>query len=173
MRAAVNFCQVCGHPMTDRLAFGHVRRVCPECGYIHFNDPKVAAVILIEHEHRVLLVHRAMDPERGKWALPAGYIDDGENPSEAAKREVREETGLNIEITRLLDVQGGSGTFGASIVIIYAAVVTGGAAQPQDDVSALLWYGKDDVLPDIAFDSTRTMLEAWKQGQPPFNQSQK
>jgi 8-oxo-dGTP diphosphatase len=161
MRAPVNFCQVCGHAMTDRFAYGTVRRVCPECGYVHFVDPKVAAVVFIENNSRVLLVRRAMSPERGKWALPAGYIDDGEDPRAAAIREVREETGLTIEITRLIDVQSDPDSHGASIVIIYAGRVLNGIAHPLDDADAVLWLAVSDPLPDLAFESTRRMLEAW------------
>ncbi len=166
MRAAVNFCQVCGHAMIDRLAYGKSRRVCPECGYIHFTDPKVAAVVFIEKDHRVLLVRRAINPERGKWALPAGYIDDGEDPREAAIREVREETGLAIEITRLIDVQTGPDSHGASIVIIYAARALDGIARPLDDADAVLWYAVGDPLPELAFESTRQMLDTWITNQP-------
>jgi 8-oxo-dGTP diphosphatase len=157
----VNYCQVCGHEMADQQAYGKLRRVCPSCGYVHFRDPKVAAVVFIEDRGRVLLVRRAMNPERGKWSLPAGYIDYGENPREAALREVKEETGLDVEITRLLDVQGDPGTYGASIVIIFAARVVAGTAQPRDDADAVLWYAPDDPLPDLAFESTRTMLTVW------------
>jgi ADP-ribose pyrophosphatase YjhB (NUDIX family) len=161
MRASINFCQVCGHAMTDRFAYGKARRVCPECGYVHFVDPKVAAVVFIEKDGRVLLVRRAMSPERGKWALPAGYIDDGEDPRAAAIREVREETGLVIEITRLIDVQGGPDTHGASIVIIYAGRVLDGVAHPLDDADAVLWVAAGNPLPDLAFESTRRMLQTW------------
>lgn len=152
--------------MIDRLAYGKSRRVCPECGYIHFTDPKVAAVVFIEKDHRVLLVRRAINPERGKWALPAGYIDDGEDPREAAIREVREETGLAIEITRLIDVQTGPDSHGASIVIIYAARVLDGIARPLDDADAVLWYAVGDPLPELAFESTRQMLDTWITNQP-------
>jgi 8-oxo-dGTP diphosphatase len=162
MRAPVNFCQVCGHAMTDRLAYGKIRRVCPECGYVHFIDPKVAAVVFIEQDRRVLLVRRAMNPERGKWALPAGYIDDGEDPREAAIREVSEETGLAIEITHLIGVQSGPDLHGASIVIIYAGRVLAGVAHPLDDADDVLWVTAGDPLPDLAFESTRRMLEMWK-----------
>lgn len=162
MRPPVNFCQVCGYAMEDRQASGQMRRVCPNCGFVHFNDPKVAAVIFIEQDHRVLLVRRAFDPERGKWALPAGFIDDGEIPAEAAVREVREETGLEVEITRLVNVCAGSDTGEASIVIIYAAQVTGGTAQPLDDADDLLWYAAHDPLPELAFESTRSMLGLWR-----------
>jgi ADP-ribose pyrophosphatase YjhB (NUDIX family) len=161
MRGPVNFCQVCGHAMTDRFTYGKTRRVCPECGYVHFSDPKVAAVVFIEQDHRVLLVRRAMNPERGKWALPAGYIDDGEDPRDAAIREVGEETGLTIEITRLIDVQSGPNLHGASIVIIFAGRVWDGVARPLDDVDAVLWVAAGDPLPELAFESTRRMLEIW------------
>jgi 8-oxo-dGTP diphosphatase len=161
MRPPVNYCQVCGHEMIDRWAHGKNRRVCPACSFVYFDDPKVAVAVFIERDGQVLLVRRAMNPERGKWALPAGYVDYGEDPREAAMREVREETGLEIEITRLVNVESSPGTFGASIIIVYAASVANGTAQPQDDAEAVLWLSASDPLPELAFDSTRTMLSAW------------
>lgn len=160
----INFCQVCGAPMVNAERFGKLRRACPACGYVHFDDPKVAAVVFIERSGKVLLVRRAFDPERGKWALPAGYIDYGEHPAKAAIREVREETGLTVAIAGLLDVQGGATEFGASIVIVYAARVVDGVAQALDDAEEVGWFGRSDPLPEIAFASTRTMLEAWRSG---------
>ena len=162
MRAPVNYCQVCGHEMTDREAYGQVRRVCPACGYIHFDDPKVAAVTLVEHEGRALLVRRAFNPQRGKWSLPGGYVDYGENPAEAAAREVREETGLDVAITELLDVRGGpSPEGGATVIIQYAARVKNGTAHAADDASDIMWLAPDDPLPELAFESTRAVLQAW------------
>jgi 8-oxo-dGTP diphosphatase len=165
MRPPANYCQVCGHTLTDRWAHGKMRRVCPACGFVHFDDPKVAVAAFIERDNRVLLVRRAMNPERGKWALPAGYVDYGENPREAVIREVREETSLEVEVTRLVSVDGSPGTFGASIVIIYAASVVNGSARPQDDAEAVLWLSASDSLPELAFESTRTMLNAWLERQ--------
>ncbi len=161
MRAPINYCQVCGHEMQDKQTYGKVRRVCSACGFIHFEDPKVAVVAFIEKDDRVLLVQRAMNPERGKWALPAGYVDYGEAPQQAVIREVSEETGLEIAVTRLIAVEGEPGTFGASIVIIYAASVLNGTARPQDDAQAVLWYAASDPLPELAFESTHTMLASW------------
>nr|WP_162910097.1 NUDIX domain-containing protein [Aggregatilinea lenta] len=149
--------------MSDRLAYGKTRRVCSTCGFIYFEDPKVAVAVFIEHEDRILLVRRANNPERGKWALPAGYMDAGEDPREAAAREVREETGLEVEILTLAQVMGPN-EFGTSLILIYTARATGGDACPQDDVDALCWLGRADNPPDLAFDSTRVMIAAWKNG---------
>ncbi len=164
-RPPVNFCQVCGAPMIDKLAFGQVRRACSACGFVHFDDPKVAAAAFIERGDRVLLVRRALNPERGKWALPAGYVDYGEDPRHAVVREVLEETGLTMEVTGLLDVLGAPGTFGASIIIVYGGRIVGGTASPQDDVDAILWYAAGDPLPPLAFHSTQSLLAAWIAGQ--------
>lgn len=162
MRPPANFCQVCGQRLVERPAHGKVRRVCPACGFTHFHDPKVAVAALVEDQNRVLLVRRAHNPERGKWALPAGYVDDGENPAVAVVREVREETGLDVAVVALLSVDGGPVNFGASIVITYAVTVRGGLARPRDDAVALLWLRPGDELPEIAFDSTRQALAAWQ-----------
>lgn len=162
MRPPANFCQVCGHPLEDRLARGRMRRVCPACGFIHFEDPKVAVAAFVEDRGRVLLVRRAYNPQRGKWALPAGYVDYGEDPAAAVIREVKEETGLDVAVIGLLSVIGGPTVSGASIVITYAVTALGGAAQPHDDADALLWLSPGDALPDIAFDSTRQALAAWQ-----------
>ena len=161
MRASVNYCQVCGHAMEHRQTYGKLRPVCPACGFIYFADPKVAAVAFIEQDDRVLLVQRARNPERGKWALPAGYIDYGEDPRAACIREVREETGLEIAISRLIAVESGPQEFGASIVIIFRGNVIGGDARAQDDADALMWYTAHDPLPELAFESTHTMLGFW------------
>jgi len=143
--------------MVDRTAFGQLRRVCPECSYVHFDDPKVAAVVFVEHKRRVLLVRRSVNPGRGKWALPGGFVDYGEDPYQAAKREVLEETGLNVEITSLVNVRSNGGP----IVITFTASTKNGDASPQDDADAVCWFAADDPLPDLAFESTRSMLSEW------------
>jgi ADP-ribose pyrophosphatase YjhB (NUDIX family) len=165
MRPPANFCQVCGQCLVERPAHGKVRRVCPACGFTHFPDPKVAVAALVEDQERVLLVRRAYNPERDKWALPAGYVDDGEDPAAAVVREVREETGLDVAVVELLSVAGGPVDFGASIVITYAVTVLGGSARPRDDAAALLWLRPGDELPALAFDSTRQALATWQERQ--------
>lgn len=151
--------------MQSRHVFGSLHPVCTLCGFVHFHDPKVAAVSFVGHGNQVLLVKRGVEPERGKWALPAGYVNGNEDPQQAAIREAREETGLDIEITALLDViynpPRPDGRFnGASIIIVYRGRVVGGELQAGDDVMAAAWFSIDN-LPEIAFESTRRALHYW------------
>lgn len=159
-----DYCPRCGHPLTDAVRFGKTRRVCKACGFVHFRDPKVAAVVFITDAGRVLMVRRAVDPQMGKWALPAGYIDYGEDPREAAVREVQEETGLEVRISRLIDVLGpDSRQEGpASIVLLFEAEVVGGRLEAQDDVDRAAFLAAEDIpFDEIAFDSTRLLLRQW------------
>lgn len=154
----VKFCPVCGKPVVRKLAHGRERPVCESCGYIHFQEPKVAAAVLIRQEDQVLLVRRSMQPKRGKWTLPAGFVDADEDPAEAAVREVFEETRLVVEIDELLDVIfGKEHPNGASIVILYTAKIKGGRLQADDDVDAAEFFELDD-LPPLAFEATQKAL---------------
>jgi ADP-ribose pyrophosphatase YjhB (NUDIX family) len=161
----MNYCPRCGQPLVDAVRFGKTRRMCEACGFIHFQDPKVAAVVLITEAKRVLLVRRAVDPQIGKWALPAGYIDYGEDPREAAVREVSEETGLQVRITRLIDILGPDEKDGnpASIVILFEAVPVGGELSAQDDIAEAIFFdaGSLPAAGEIAFESTRLLLSLW------------
>lgn len=161
MAGGINYCVRCGSPMEDRFIYGRVRRVCVACGHVHFDDPKVAAVTFIRDHDKVLLVKRSVEPERGKWALPGGYVDAGEAPNAAAIREALEETGLEIEIVRLLDVFfTPNGNRIAPIIIIYEGRMIGGQLQANDDVDEAAWYTADN-LPAIAFESTQQVIERW------------
>ncbi len=166
--ARMNYCPQCGQPLTDAVRYGRLRRVCPACGFIHFRDPKVAAVVFIVQDGRVLMVRRSVDPQMGKWALPAGYIDYGEDPREAAVREVREETGLKVRITRLIDVLGpdAAGEGSATIVILFEGQVIGGTLTAQDDIDRAAFFAPHEIPHDeVAFESTRLLLARWLEGQ--------
>jgi 8-oxo-dGTP diphosphatase len=154
-----NYCLRCGTPVNHEERFGKVRPVCPQCGWIHFVDPKVAAAVLIEQGGRVLLVRRAGDPFRGFWSLPAGFINGGEDPAEAAARECLEETGLHVRVTRVLDIiSGKEHPRGADFIIVYEAEVIDGELKPDDDADAVEWFEREN-LPQLAFRATQIVLE--------------
>jgi ADP-ribose pyrophosphatase YjhB (NUDIX family) len=156
----VRFCPRCGAPLENQIRFGEMRPCCPKCGYVHFFDPKVAAAVFIQDGQHVLLIQRAVEPEKGKWALPAGYVDAYEDPRETARREALEETGLDVRVTHLMDVFHSTERPGASIIIVYAAEVLGGEMCPMDDAADIGWFGPD-ALPELAFDSTHLLVGAW------------
>ena len=153
-----NYCPRCGTPVIQKDLFGSVRAVCPQCEWIHFLDPKVAAAVLIEQDGRVLLVRRAGEPFRGFWSLPAGFINGGEDPAEAAVRECLEETGLTVRVTRVLDIiSGKEHARGADFIIVYQAEVISGELKADDDADAVEWFERGK-LPQLAFRATQVVL---------------
>lgn len=155
------YCPRCGKRLDAEMRFGKIRPVCPACGWIHFVDPKVAAAVLIEQDGRVLLVRRVNEPFRGMWTLPAGFINGGEDPAEAAERECLEETGLSVCVNRVLEIiSGKEHPRGADFIIVYRAEVLGGELKPDDDADAVEWFGRDQ-LPPLAFRATQKVLESF------------
>jgi len=155
------FCPFCGNRLQVKEIDGQERPFCEACDRPFFQDPKVAAAILVEHEGEVLLVKRANVPERGKWTLPAGFVDAGEDPSEAAQRECYEETGLQVRVTALLDLLfGKEHERGADFVILYRGEVEGGQLAPGDDAQDVGFFGSER-LPLIAFNATRKAIQWW------------
>lgn len=168
----VDYCPRCGSAVTQTLQFGRLRPTCPQCHWIYFADPKVAAAVLIlqartqpstgQQDQQVLLVQRANEPLRGKWTLPAGFVDAGEDPAEAAVREAFEETGLVVHVTGLFDVIAGKEhPRGAHILIVYRAEIDSGECKPGDDATGAAFFSLYD-LPSLAFQATQTILSKLK-----------
>jgi 8-oxo-dGTP diphosphatase len=154
----VNYCLHCGTALVRADRYGRVRPACPACGWVYFADPKVAAAALVELDGKVLLVRRSIDPARGRWTLPAGFVDAGEDPAVAARRECLEETGLHVNISGLLTVlYGQEHSRGAHIIIFYKAEIISGELKAGDDVDRVEFFPHDD-LPPLAFSTTRRVL---------------
>jgi ADP-ribose pyrophosphatase YjhB (NUDIX family) len=153
--ADILWCCKCGTPMITREVAGKPRRACPACRHIHFIEPKVGVGVCVVQDGAILLVQRRFAPEKGKWSIPAGYLDHGDDPALHAVREVHEETGLVVALRGLAGVfhnppeQGG-----ASVFILYRGERTGGQLRAGDDASDAGFFAPDS-LPEIAFASTR------------------
>jgi 8-oxo-dGTP diphosphatase len=144
------FCTSCGAALDGALP--HPR--CTGCGRVQHRDPKVGVgVVVRDADGRLLLVRRAVHPEKGRWALPAGYVDHDEDPHLAAAREASEETGLQVRVGEVVDVWPGTGDGGASFFLAFEAEVTGGDLRAGDDASEVGYFAAD-ALPDLAFAST-------------------
>ncbi len=156
-----NYCQRCGHALEQRDFEGKPRPTCPSCGLIVFLDPKVAVVVLVTGSDKLLFVQRGAEPQIGKWCFPGGYVDRGEEVRAAARREVREETGLEVEITGLIGVY--SLPSNPVIVIAYSGSVTSGALVAGTDAEDAGWFEVDE-LPELAFPHNVKIIEDWEAG---------
>ena len=102
----MKFCSACGQPVTLRTPDGdHVPRfVCNACGMVHYQNPKLVVGCVPEHEGRILLCKRAIEPRSGFWTIPAGFMENGETTQDGARRESLEEALADVEIGSLLAV---------------------------------------------------------------------
>jgi ADP-ribose pyrophosphatase YjhB (NUDIX family) len=102
----MNFCSHCGQPVSQLVPEGdhRLRYVCTGCGQVHYQNPKIVAGCVPEHEGRILLCRRAIEPRRGYWTIPAGFMENGETTQDAARRESLEEALADVEIGSLLAV---------------------------------------------------------------------
>jgi len=143
------YCQRCGGRTFQEKRDGRSRPVCVDCGAITWLDPKLAVAVAIVQDGRILLGKRAPGSrEAGLWGLPAGFVERGEVVEEAARREVREETGVDVTIGELLTVRSYAGE--AVVLLVYAAASFQGEPIPHDDLDQIGWFGTDD-LPPLAF----------------------
>lgn len=103
---AMKFCSACGGPVTRRIPPGDNRErfVCDHCGAIHYVNPKIVAGCLVEHDGRVLLCRRGIEPRKGLWTLPAGFLELGETTLAGALRETWEEACAKVDAATLYTV---------------------------------------------------------------------
>lgn len=135
---------------------------CPDCDFVHFRDPGLGAAVLVrDSSGRVLLVKRGPGSTRsGRWCIPCGYVDYGEDVREAAVREVREETGLEVELGQPIFVASNfHDPAKLSVGIWFEGWQRGGRLDAGDDAVDVGWFGLDQ-LPDLAFQTDRNLLSS-------------
>jgi 8-oxo-dGTP pyrophosphatase MutT (NUDIX family) len=162
---AVPVCPHCSQPAEEPL-------VCDRCGWRWYANPKPAAGVLLERdsadgEPSVLLLLRAVDPGRGAWDLPAGYLDPGESFETAARREAREEAGLDVELVGLGGVYHSPAANAVTVVYRARPVDVDAEVAIDSESSSHAWVARSDVrdwLPRIAFPSMASALADWAAG---------
>ncbi|MDH3259724.1 MAG: NUDIX hydrolase [Acidimicrobiia bacterium] len=147
--------------MVEREVGGRNRPACPSCGFVHFRNPGVGVAALVEDEAgRILMIRRGPDATRpGLWAIPAGYVDYGEDVRKAAARELLEETGLEVAIGEPIFVASNfHDPAKLTVGIWFRAAVMGGRLVAGDDADGAGYFALDD-LPPLAFDTDRELFE--------------
>lgn len=165
MSRAVPVCPHCAQPADEPL-------VCDRCGWGWYANPKPAAGVLLERrsgdgEPSVLLLLRAVDPGRGAWDLPAGYLDAGESFEAAARREAREEAGLEVELVALAGVYHSPAANAVTVVYRARPVDVRAEVVVDSESSTHEWVPRSELpdwLPRIAFPSMAAALADWGAG---------
>lgn len=156
---AARFCRECGAALAPADESRPQR--CLRCGHLAYADPKVATGVLVERDGRLLLVRRNHEPAMGRWSFPSGYVDAGEVVEDAAAREVREETGLRVRLTRLLGVYSTADE--QVIFIAYAGEAPEGEAVAGEEAYEVRWFAPEE-LPVLAFPHDPAIVSAWRGG---------
>lgn len=161
------FCTQCAGPLEIRRLADErwPQPVCPRCGHVQWQNPKPAVSALIIRSSsggaEVLPARRAVDPFKGGWDCPGGFMDPGEAPEETLRRECREELGIEITPGPLFGIY--PGRYGAdehTLNIYYTAQIASGTLNPGSDVAEAAWFPLDRLPEPIAFTNNRQALAA-------------
>src|SRR6267143_1425827 len=154
-----HFCVLCGTELVGRVIEGREVEACPNDDFVLWHDPKVTTAVVIEVDGAILLGRRAIEPGRGLWCLPGGFVNDDEDPWDAAARECMEEIRATVERVRLIGVFHIAKRTAPSMVgIAYQARLAAGS-RPSPGVEMLeVEVFKLGALPPLAFPSHRRVL---------------
>jgi 8-oxo-dGTP diphosphatase len=153
------YCPRCGGGLERRTVkpMEPKRLVCQACSFIFYQDPKVVAGTVFTLDGGIVLLKRGVEPAMGKWVFPSGYVDRGESVQDAAIRETKEESNLNVKLGSLLNVY--SYRRSPNVIVVYTAEVIDGALTAADEsVEAQTFRPAEIPWNDLAFESTKDAL---------------
>lgn len=158
----IHFCCSCGAPVMYAIPEGDsiARHICTRCGTIHYQNPKMVVGCIAEWEGRVLLCRRAIEPRRGLWTLPAGFMENAETTAEAAVRETLEEACAQVRIQRLFALVNIPHIH--QVHLFYTAdLLDGRHAAGTESLETRLFAEADIPWQEMAFRSVSFALRAW------------
>jgi 8-oxo-dGTP diphosphatase len=160
----VRYCPLCATKLVWRLSGERERPTCPSCGFVFYFNPVVGAGVLVERDGRVILVRRGVEPKAGFWSLPSGYVEADERAEEAAVREAKEETGLEVEVDDLLGVYSFGREPQTGVLILYSAHTIGGELRAGDDAEEVRAFAPEELPQEgqIAFRTHLQALREWR-----------
>jgi len=161
------YCPRCGGKLFVKRREGARRLVCRNCKFIFYQNSKpTASALITNNKGQVLLVKRGIKPKFGYWDLPGGFLEEGEDPIQGLKREMKEELGVEIYNIRYLGVYMDWYECGynmSTLNIIYSAKIKSGKIRPMSDVGDIKWFNKSKIpWSKLAFPRwMRSALEDW------------
>lgn len=155
-----NYCPRCGSPVGLQEKEGRIRPVCNTCGHIIYVNPAPAVALVVLDKGRVLLTLRNVEPKKGWWCLPGGFLEWGEGPEEGGKRELFEETGITGNNMRVLGAWDSSTAPRRHVlVVVYIVETWSGEPVAGDDADEVKWFDIADC-PPLAFEVHKKALAA-------------
>jgi len=156
------YCPMCGSPLVGKLAEERHRLVCGNCNWIYYKNPvPVIACLVSNTKDELLLIKRAIEPYKGEWCIPGGFMEFDETLSEAGSRELKEETGLEGKAGRLIGAHAQpSWMYGAVLVVGIEFLVESEKTIAGDDAEEAEFMPLD-ALPEIPIESHRKLIEEY------------
>ena len=153
---ATQFCPQCGAALVRGIVEGREREHCTACGFILYRNPAPVAMAVVKHDGKFVFIRRTIPPLKGYWAPSVGYVEIGESVPQAAVREAKEETGLDVELGDLIGVYSHAEV--KVILIPYRAQSTGGNPQAGDDAGDIALF---DQFPDQPPPDPNSAFDVW------------
>ena len=160
--AEQHYCPKCGGSLRTEIPAGDnkLRYVCSSCGFVSYENPKLVVGCVTEHEGKILLCKRAIEPRYGFWTVPAGFMELGETLGEGAMRETLEEACANVELGSLLAIVDVVHA-GQVHVFFRGKLVDGAYAAGDESLDAALFSPDEIPWDDIAFRSGYIALKQY------------
>ena len=153
------FCPICSEGLSKGFIEERDREYCKKCGWIRYLNPIPVVACIVEKRGELLLIKRGIEPKKGSWALPGGFVEFDETPYVAAERELKEETGLKSIAEKIVGVElQKSSMYGYVLVIGVSLKTKEGTLIAGDDAMDVKFFKKND-LPFIPFLSHKKLIE--------------
>lgn len=163
LAASLNFCSRCGSPLRFGSLPGEDRQrlACAECGHVAYVNPRLVVTTLpITDAGEIILIRRGIEPGRGSWAQPGGFLEVDETVNQAAIRETWEETGLYVEPGEIVGLY--TRLEAMVVTIVFEARVVGGTATPTPEATEIVAFAPESIpWSEIAFRTTTWALRDW------------
>ncbi len=154
----MKYCPFCRAELRYKKIGERERQVCPQCGWVYYRNPIPSSAAFVRNSlGEILLVKRAVEPGKGLWGLPSGFIEIDESPEQACIRELEEETGLKGKIMNLIGVYSQESEIYKNVIIIGYRVQAEGDLKPGSDSEEVEFFDPE-CLPEIAFSSHKAMI---------------